>query len=130
MKIKTNHIQEYLRDYIKCIYGNKFTLAGYSLLAGGLTSLKLGQLVQSNSLEEFITSIGAISIGAGITSLLTSGLGIVTFYDYKRTKECLNKKDRLKIKQIADGAFYCNSVGIKLAIREHNQEMRENLWKN
>jgi hypothetical protein len=121
-----------IKDYLKCVYVNKATFAGYIcgvVFLGGIVYTNLSSNKKIDK-EEFSAS-KLVFVLAGVGSYLGLGLTLAgrdTFKTYKRTKEHLLQYPLSKYQTI-DSRFvkkysnnYCNEAGLTLALKEHSLE--------
>ena len=99
--------------YIKCVFRNRFTLAGMALLFLGPSLYLVSRLIpeyKNVSIEIFI-----IIAVLGICALLVTGFGIETYGAYTRTKEILQHGHTANL---SHSSMYCERVGYNLAVKE------------
>lgn len=111
------------KDYLKCVYANKFTLAGYLSLPVGVCLAAVGHnLAPDNTSGVFYT----LAVDAGLVSiacLKVTSLGNETLKAYNKSKKHIQKFGKIKsdYQEIKDN-WYCSRVGIRLAIEESRLE--------
>ena len=105
-------------DYLKCVYKNRFTLAGYVLAA---ISFTIGYLYfyQWPYLALWVLSTVAATWACFL--LTVTFFGLQTLYHYRRAKRILEKRSEISLPQ---GREYCSQVGIGLAVEENNQLLK------
>lgn len=98
--------------YLKCVWANKATLAGYLLLPPGLIGISVNQ-----------DSLGLLVFFGcwfwGIVLLTLTAGGLDTMQAYLRTKEGLSEYGVEYLARSKNKYFvYCGKVGYRLAVRE------------
>ena len=113
-----------IKDYLKAVYHNKFTLLGYLgiLTVAGIETATHLLNIRVPCIEMRLSIEGTLAIG-GSTSLLGTGFGATTMKAYRRTKEHIQNFGRVgnpfkeKLRK-----NYCNKVGVRMAVREAGLE--------
>ena len=111
-----------IKDYLKCVYANKFVIAGYIALASDIALITLGK-PQSESLGKlYAMSVFCLS-ETSCSFLFPTLLGFETLKTYRKTKNYIQEfgKVREDYRKIKDN-WYCSRVGIRLAAREAGLE--------
>jgi len=110
----------FVKDYLKCAYANKFTLAGFIALAANMGLKAMGKPVEY---EELYNLSLAISHNLAFGCLVMTWAGLDTFRTYKRTREYIQEfgKIREDYSELKN-KFYCSRVGIRLAAKEAGLE--------
>jgi len=105
-----------IEDYLKCVYANKTTLAGYLSLAAGLS---MTPFIESQPMCLGVLSATGISASLGLLGI--TKLGIETLETYRDTRKYLEQFNdvRTAYEQIKY-KNYCTMVGLRLAIKESN----------
>ena len=120
---------ESIKDYLKCVYRNKFTLTGYIGLAS-LISMHIGEAYLDvpelgNQWKEIAAFPKIAVLYYSATSLILTMFGTETLKYYHRTKDCIEKfgtvSDRI---ESLLSKTYCAKVGMNLAIEESCLEDR------
>ncbi len=104
-----------LKNYVKCVYVNKITLAGLVLVTAGTTSM-----IQNPS-ENLILGFCLLGVGGFLGGITVFGLE--TYMAYKRTRKNLEKYgDVPKSFKSKYENSYCTNKGCNLAIKESKLE--------
>jgi len=108
------------KDYLKCTWANKLTLAGYLSL---LATFVLGYLCK----ETQLSYLGVITCGSlcSSVSLLQSTLfGLETLDTYQEARSYIRKFGKLKetFREIKE-RDYCTRAGLRLAAKEAGLEL-------
>lgn len=108
-----------IKDYVKCLYENKYTFVGVLGMSGS------GILLAVGGLSSYSTyTLMAFMIGGGSFGLIcVTDAGAKTFLSYNRAKGHIDKHNTLDEKFLNKfSTKYCDQVGLKLACRESGLE--------
>lgn len=111
------------KDYLKCVYANKFTLAGYlSLPISASLAVAGHNLAHDNTSGVFYTLAADVGL-IGIACLKITSWGNETLKAYNKSKKYIQKFGKIKsdYQGIKDN-WYCSRVGMRLAIEESGLE--------
>jgi len=114
--------KENIKDYLKCVYANKFTLAGYIGLTSAFTAIIFKEPLINQITHEAYAIIIGITFGYSMFSLGVTSFGTETLDSYKRTKNNVNKYGTINDVYYYKHSMYCNKVGVKLALKEAGLE--------
>lgn len=109
-----------MKDYLKCVWANKFTLVGWVLLIGALLT-KIFFLAAVNEEEMnpfyFLTVLG---FALGVCLLALTVGGIQTLDAYQRAMYIYRRRRSISylVSMSDEEGIYCSQVGIRLALRE------------
>ncbi len=108
-----------LKDYLRAVYYNKFTLSGYiSSTIGALTFYD--SLKSPPELEYLLSSL---LLWYGSTALLSTAFGFCTYNVYKQSKRHIKKHNIITEKFLKKcHNNYCSRAGVRMAIKEHRLE--------
>jgi hypothetical protein len=128
MEIKM--ISNKFKDYLKCVYANKFTLSGYLLLLAGACD-------STNTIHNIFSShpkdiallhhcyIDGMILYSGISLLAITSNGQETYNSYIQARRHIKQNGKLDPRNLEKiRRVYCKKVGIKLALKEANLEDR------
>ena len=120
--MKLKNIRDNVKDYLKCTWANKATLASYLLLGTYILSRAIG-IQEDHSQEILRQSVQFISgLGSFELLLLTWG-GANTFHTYRRAKKHIEQFEELPSRYIdLKGKWYCTKVAVRLAAKEAGLE--------
>ena len=112
----------WLKDYAKSVYANKFTLAGYSAVLSSFGLMFADPKRVTFDEESCLLILGNVLLGA-------TGFGLDTFRTYRRTKDHLKKfENQIKVREDdesfkrKESFWYCNRKGYELALKESGLE--------
>ena len=108
-----------VRDYLKCVWSNKATLAGYLLLPIAVGLNVLGRQEEC----KFLNNLSYISGHIGACLLAATSLGRDTLETYRKARDYMLYFGKVKdeYKNLKD-KYYCSRVGIRLAAQEAGLE--------
>jgi hypothetical protein len=112
---------EEIRDYLKCTWVNKATLAGYLSLLATPAVYYLGR---KSNIPTQLLSLGAlISFGGGMILMGITSFGMETVDTYQEARSYIKKFGKLKERwEDINRGVYCKRVGSKLAAQEAGLE--------
>lgn len=115
-----------LKDYAKCAYYNRVTLAGFVSFVSGGVALSVGLTDYSHcNWDKAITWSGVAVLYVSHFPVYITSFGGETLAAYYRTKSHIMKFGRIHPKfQEKMNRVYCSRVGFKLAIQEATLEER------
>jgi len=117
--IKPKEKNSAIRDYARCVWANKATLAGYLGLGASIDLLVFGN--NHDSINFVLSSIILGQISGGL--LGATAFGLQTFDTYRETRNYISKFGKIKEEyQNLKHKVYCTRVGIRLAAREAGLE--------
>ena len=105
------------KDYLKCIWANKATLAGYLSLPISLTLSAIAEHEGSKNLF----GISQYAAFAGIFLLTSTDFGTHTLKVYNKTREYIKEHGKIKKNQQYN-KYYCSRVAMRLAAKEAGLE--------
>ena len=113
-------MKQAIKDYIKCAYVNKFTLAGFISLAAGIGLTAMGK---SSEYEAVRQSLLALTYHAALSCFLPTFLGMDTFMTYRKSRKYIKEFGKIKESyQEIKSQWYCSRVAIELAAKEAGLE--------
>jgi hypothetical protein len=118
------------KDYLKCVYANKFTFAGYLISIASIcdSTNTISNIHSSQSPDISLLkhrTIDFLVLYGGITMMAFTSCGQETYDHYIKAREQIKlygKIDPRYLEKIRK--TYCRKVGIKLALKEANLENR------
>jgi Zn-dependent membrane protease YugP len=101
-----------MRTYLKCVWWNKFTLAGYVCMVSGSVATFSPSL---------LAHVGIFLFLLGFLFLLCTLVGLETYDSYQRAVMLLKNGHFLALEEALPSAAYCNAVGIRGALEENKK---------
>ncbi len=112
-------ISQETKDYLKCVYANKVTLAGYALIGTGIGIGLIENYHNINPNTAFSNMIIAQIINLGIGCLGITKIGLETLNVYNRTKKHIEKYHTINDEfQGKYNPWHCTRAGVRLAAKE------------
>jgi len=106
-----------VKDYLKCSWKNKFTLAGYLMIGVGTLDKHTNLLDTYTKTDSILHSEWMIPFGT--LFLLVTTAGLRTLRAYQRTKNHIKRYGEIDACYDKYSSMYCTRVGMKLAIKEN-----------
>lgn len=112
-----------MAEYLKCVWANKATLAGWVLLFGAILLLFFAvyAAVLSKGVAAILIPLGlcVLCTALGLCLLVLTGFGIETLDEYRRAYRVYRNSSSISpLVGRAKLRRYCTRVGIELALRE------------
>ena len=121
----SNKSKDAIRDYLKCIWANKFCVAGYAalLVLISIVSFLVYFRIADIFWQAALGLISVILILVVLLAFLVTELGYITFVKYRQTKKILEVRphSRDSLIALAQRKDYCGICGVALALKEYKK---------
>lgn len=109
--------------YFRCVWANKFTLAGYLILFFAALRIMLVKIGFDIDKNEAVLILLLFYIA--LSCLAVTAMGFRTRSAYLRSRNIIrNSRKGLSVKVSYDNGMYCDRVGYRLAVRDVIREKK------
>ncbi|MBU0666685.1 MAG: hypothetical protein ABIC91_07350 [Nanoarchaeota archaeon] len=110
------------KDYVKSVWANKVTLAGYVALPISGFLLYHVIIVENTLLKEAGCALGALSLWMSCVGSLSTNFALGTKKSYQKAKKLIKQYGKLTSNYAENLEWYCDIQGTKLAVKEAGLE--------